>query len=182
MSHGRPGGTYTVHRDSYIENSRIERRRAGGSWHFGLRLSCVVLTLGYMTVFAGIATGQPETRALPIGVEGIKRMLTDHKQWTFYWDRVEKNVSRPRLGSATADRSPSARVEFMRVGLRLIGHAGDDQVHHAECEFAVGVREDGFTFAGCWGSDKTMTYDPNDREFPFKGRTDGTLLWLGPSR
>jgi hypothetical protein len=31
------------------------------------------------------------------------------------------------------------------------------------------------------GSDTTMTYDPDDREYPFKGRMDGTLLWLAPS-
>jgi hypothetical protein len=30
------------------------------------------------------------------------------------------------------------------------------------------------------GSDTTMTYDPDDREYPFKG-LDGTLLWLAPS-
>jgi hypothetical protein len=26
-----------------------------------------------------------------------------------------------------------------------------------------------------------MTYDPDDREYPFKGRVDGTVLWLAPS-
>src|SRR5262249_43199385 len=34
--------------------------------------------------------------------------------------------NRPRLGSTTDHRSPSATVEFMRVGLRLIGHAQED--------------------------------------------------------
>ena len=63
----------------------------------------------------------------------------------------------------------------------MIGHAQDDRVHHAECDFDVTVREDGFTFGGCWGSDKVMTYDPDDRDYPFKGRIDGTLLWLAPS-
>jgi hypothetical protein len=70
----------------------------------------------------------------------------------------------------------------MRAGLKVIGHAQDDTVHLTECEFEVAVGEGGFTFAGCWGSDKTMTYDRDDREYPFKGRTDGTLLWLAPSR
>jgi hypothetical protein len=51
-----------------------------------------------------------------------------------------------------------------------------------ECEFDVAVKEDGFTFTGCWGSDKAMVYDPNDTEYPFKGRVDGTKLWLAPSR
>lgn len=163
-----------------VGNSRRGGRRAGGSWHVGVWLRCAVLTLGYATVFAGVAAGQDGTRTWPIGVEGIKRMLTGHKQWTLYWDRG--NVSRPRMGAATADRSLSVTFEFMRIGLRVVGHAQDDQLHHVECEFEVAVREDGFTFTGCWGSDKSMTYDPDDREYPFKGRTDGTLLWLRPSR
>ena len=143
------------------------------------RLGRVVLMSACLTLLAGANSGRSQTRDAPIGAEAIKRMLTGHKQWTFYWDRA--HVSRPRLGSATTDRSPSATLEVMGVGLRVIGHAQDDQVHHAECEFDVTVREDGFTFAGCWGSDKSMTYDPDDREYPFKGRTDGTLLWLAPS-
>ena len=142
-------------------------------------LGRVLLTSGCVTLLGGASYGQSPARGLPIGVEAIKGMLAGHKQWTFYWDRAP--VSRPRLGSVTTNRSPSAILEFARVGRRLIGHAQDDRVHHAECEFEVTVREDGFTFAGCWGSDKSMTYDPDDREYPFKGRTDGTLLWLAPS-
>lgn len=157
----------------------MEHRRPGGLRYFGIWLGRVVLTSGCVTLFAGASYGQSQTRGLPIGVEAIKRMLTGHKQWILYWDRAP--VSRPRLGLATSDRSPTVTLEFMRVGRRLIGHAHDDQVHHAECEFEVAVREDGFTFAGCWGSDKPMTYDPVDREYPFKGRSDGTLLWLAPS-
>jgi hypothetical protein len=72
--------------------------------------------------------------------------------------------------------------EFMRLGRRLVARAERDEVHHAECEFEVTVKEDGFIFEGCWGSDKTMTYDPHDREYPFKGRYNGTLLWLAPSK
>ena len=161
------------------ENNRMEHRRPAGLRSFVIRLGRVVLTSGCVTLLAGASYGQSETRGVPIGVEAIKRMLTGHTQWTFYWDRAP--VSRPRLGSTTTDRSPSATLEFMRVGRRLIGHAQEDLAHTGACVFEVTVREDGFTFAGCWGSDKPMTYDPDDREYPFKGRTDGTLLWLAPS-
>jgi hypothetical protein len=157
----------------------MEHRQPGGLRYLVIWLGRVVLTSGCVTVFAVAGYGQSETKGLPIGLEGIKRMLAGHKQWIFYWDRAP--VSRPRLGSTTTDRSPSATLEFMRAGPRVIGHAQDDRVHHAECEFEVTVREDGFTFAGCWGSDKFMTYDPDDREYPFKGRTGDTLLWLAPS-
>jgi hypothetical protein len=115
----------------------------------------------------------------PVGVDTIKRMLTGHRQWTLYWDR--RLLQRPRLGPMTADRSPTATLEFMRVGLKVIGHAQDDRVHHLECEFEVAIVEGGFTFPGCVGSDKTMTYDPHDREYPFKGRAGGTLFWLAPT-
>jgi len=144
------------------------------------RLGRVMLMSVCATFFAGASasSGQSQTQGVPIGVEAIQRMLTGQKQWTFYWDRDP--VSRPRLASRAADRSRSATLEFMRVGPRVIGHAQDDIHHTPECEFDVAVREDGFTFAGCWGSDKSMTYDPGDREYPFKGRVDGTLLWLAP--
>jgi hypothetical protein len=79
----------------------MEHRRRGGLRYFVVWLG-VVLTSGCVTLFAGASYGQSETRGLPIGVEAIKRMLTGHKQWTFYWDRA--HVSRPRLGSATTDR------------------------------------------------------------------------------
>jgi hypothetical protein len=69
----------------------------------------------------------------------------------------------------------------MHIGPRVIGHGYDDRVHHTECEFDVTVREGEIVFAGCWGSDKSMTYDPDDREYPFTGRVHGTLLWLAPS-
>lgn len=157
----------------------LPSRRPRALRHFAGWLGRGVLMSGCVTLFAGASYGQSETKSSPIGVEAIKGMLTRHKQWTFYWDRAP--ISRPRFGSKAADRSPSATFEFVRVGRAVIGHAQDDRVHHTECEFDVTVREDGFTFTGCWGSDKSMTYDPDDREYPFKGRVDGTLLWLGPS-
>jgi len=80
-----------------------------------------------------------------------------------------------------ADRSPFATLEFMRVGLKVIGHGEDGRFQYPECDFEVAVEEGGFTFTGCFGSDKTMTYDPDDREYPFKGRASDTLFWLAPS-
>jgi hypothetical protein len=139
----------------------------------------VVLGLGCMILFVGAVAGQSENTASAVGVEAIKRVLTGQKQWKLYWDRG--GVGRPRMGERTSARTPSLTLEFMRLGPRLIARAGRDEVHHAECEFGVTVKDDGFIFEGCWGSDKTMTYDPDDRQYPFKGRYDGTLLWLAPS-
>jgi hypothetical protein len=140
----------------------------------------VVLGLGCMILFVGAVAGQSENTASAVGVEAIKRVLTGQKQWKLYWDRG--GVRQPRIGETTSARTPSVTLEFMRLGQRLVARAERDEVHHAECEFEVTVKEDGFIFEGCWGSDKTMTYDPDDRQYPFKGRYDGTLLWLAPSK
>jgi hypothetical protein len=139
----------------------------------------VVLWLGCVTIFLDPVAGQSESTASAIGVETIKRVLTGQK-WRLYWDRG--GVGRPRIGETTSNRTPSATLEFMRLGRRLVARQERDEVHHAECEFEVTVKDDGFIFEGCWGSDKTMTYDPDDREYPFKGRYNGTLLWLAPSK
>ena len=144
-------------------------------------LGCVVtllVSIGSLTIAACAVADQSEKSASPVGVDSIKRVLTGHRQWTLYWDR--RPLQRPHLGLKTADRSPHATLEFMRVGVKVIGHAQDDRVHHIECEFEVAIVEGGFTLPGCVGSDKTMTYDPHDREYPFKGRAGGTLFWLAP--
>jgi hypothetical protein len=148
------------------------------------RRSLLTAALGFMAsvvpfAFGSVGISQSGDGPASIGADGITRVLTSQKEWTLYWDR---GVPRPRLGAVTTDRSPSAILEFMRVGPRVVGYASNDQVHHMECEFDVAVKEDGFTFTGCWGSDKAMAYDPTDTEYPFKGRVDGTMLWLAPSR
>jgi hypothetical protein len=137
------------------------------------------LLIGLVNIPIGPAAGQSEKTPSPLGVEGIKRVLTSHKQWTLYWDLAA--VGRPRIGSRTSDRSSSATLEFMRVGPRVVAHE-DDPVHHLECEFDVVVTENGFTLARCVGWETTLTHDPADRDYPFKGRTHSMLLWLAPSK
>jgi len=147
-------------------------------------LGCVaalLVSIGALSIAAGAVADEWEKTASPVGVDAIKRLLTDHKQWTLYWDRASR-ARRPLLGRKAADRSLSATLEFMRVGPNVIGHAQDDQPPYKECEFEVAVGEGGSTFPGCWGSDTTMTYEPHDREYPFKGRTDGMVLWLAPMK
>ena len=140
-----------------------------------LRAASVIIVL-LSLAFSPLAYGQSRMRVPPNLVE---TMLVSQKHWILYWDR---GVTRPRLGSTTAPRSGSLTIEFMRLGAQLVGYAANDQVHHAECEFDVTVRDNGFMFTGCWGSQKTMTYDSADPEYPFKGRVEGTLFWLAPSR
>ena len=63
-----------------------------------------------------------------------------------------------------------------------MGHVVLDGVLSVECEFEVTVRDDGFTFTNCGGTFRPMTYDPQDREYPFKGRIRSESFWLAPSR
>jgi hypothetical protein len=156
----------------------------GGDEEGGVK-SAFGLSLGLICVivFKSVVAAQAATPA-PVGVDGIMRVLTDQKRWTLYRDRADrvKDPARPQLGATTSDRSVSTTLEFMRVGPRLIGHEENDELHHMECEFEVDVRDDGVTFAGCTGSDKLLTYDPHDRDFPFRGRLDSVLFWLAPLR
>jgi hypothetical protein len=142
-------------------------------------VAALFVCIGLATIRIGPADGQSEKTLSPLGVEAIKRVLTSHKQWTLYWDLAA--VGRPRIGSRTADRSSSATLEFMRVGPRVVAHE-DDPVHHLECEFDVVVSENAFTLARCVGWETTLTHDPADRDYPFKGRTHSMLLWLAPSK
>ena len=41
-------------------------------------------------------------------------------------------------------------------------------MHSTECEFEVEVRDNAVTCSRCTGSDKPLTYDPNDRDDPFR--------------
>lgn len=97
----------------------MEHRRPGGLRYFVVWLGRVMLASGCMTLFAGAGYGQSETKGLPIGVEAIKRMLTDHRQWTLYWDRAP--VSRPVLVRRRLSVHPRRRLKFMRFGPRLVG-------------------------------------------------------------
>jgi hypothetical protein len=134
----------------------------------------VMIAFALALAFGSLVYGQSRMSVSP---DLIKTMLVSQKRWILYWDR---GATLPRLGSTTSARSPSLTIEFMRVGVRLVGYAANDQVHHAECEFEVTVNDTGFMFTGCWGSEKSMTYDPADRAYPFKGRVEGTLFWLAP--
>jgi hypothetical protein len=107
-------------------------------------------------------------------------MLTNHQRWTAYWDRTD--VARPRFGARTGDRSQSATLEFLRIGTGLVGHTVVNNLLLLECEFEVTVRDDGFTLGSCGGPARSMTYDPKDLEYPFKGRVGVESFWLAPSR
>lgn len=129
--------------------------------------------------FASSAFGEARDGSAALGAEAIKTLLTRQQQWTVYWDL--RDLARPHLSPRTADRSPSSTIEFMRMGASLLGHAENDQSPYIECEINVIVREDGFTFENCAGTQLPVTYDPNDRDYPFKGRAGNLSVWFAPA-
>jgi hypothetical protein len=68
------------------------------------------------------------------------------------------------------------------MGTGLVGHTEVDNLLRLDCEFELTVRDDGFTLGSCGGPTRSMTYDPKDPEYPFKGRLGVESLWLAPSR
>jgi hypothetical protein len=141
-------------------------------------LTGLVIALACALAFGSGAAS--EERGAAIGADAIKILLMSHPRWTAYWDRAD--VARPRFGARTGDRSQSATLEFLRTGTALVGHAEVHGPLHLECEFEVTVRDDGFTFGSCGGSPRSVTYDPIDRDYPFKGRIGSESLWLAPAR
>ena len=141
--------------------------------------SRIPIALACVLAFASGAAGEEGDAA--IGAEAIKNMLTGHPRWIAYWDRAD--VTRPRFGARTGDRSQSATLEFLRMGTAVVGHTEVNNLLRLECEFEVIVRDDGFTLTSCGGGPaRTMTYDPRDPDYPFKGRIGSESLWLAPAR
>ena len=138
----------------------------------------ILIALACALAFGSGAAGEEGNAA--IGGEAITRMLTSQPRWTAYWDHAD--VARPSFGARTGDRSRTATMEFLRIGRAVVGHTEVHSLLDLQCDFEVTVRDDGFTFTSCGGPARTVTYDPKDPDYPFKGRLGSESIWLAPSR
>jgi hypothetical protein len=115
-----------------------------------------------------------------VGADRIRTVLTSHPQWTVYWSSLG---AAPRPPASAA----SGTVEFRRRGNTIIGHMSIPAFTR-ECEFEVLVKDDGFSYPGCMSPqdrltnppDRQITYDPNDRDYPFKGTGASYWYWFQP--
>jgi hypothetical protein len=126
-----------------------------------------------------LVLAQPGTGAA-VGADRIKAILIEQARWTMYWS-----------GGGPAPRPPastgSGNVEFTRHGDTIRGHMSIPALAR-ECEFEVVVKDHGFSYPGCQGPqnalvrspDREITYDPDDREYPFKGTGASTWYWFRP--
>jgi hypothetical protein len=78
-------------------------------------------------------------------------------------------------------------VEFARHGDTIRAHVNIPAMAR-ECEFDVTVKDGGFSYPGCvspqdrlvrW-PDREFVYDPDDREYPFKGTGSSVWYWFRP--
>ena len=115
-----------------------------------------------------------------VGADRIGAILTEQAKWTVYWSSV-----------APAPRPPasagSGAVEFTRHGDTIRGHISIPAMAR-ECEFEVVVKDGGFSYPGCpspqdrlvRSPDREISYDPDDREYPFKGTGASNWYWFRP--
>jgi hypothetical protein len=137
-----------------------------------------------MRLMALLLTGSPalaqQGPGSTVDADRIMAILTEHAQWMWYWSSLGP-APRPPASAG------SGTVEFARDGDRIRGHISIP-VMNRECESEVVVKDGGFGWPGCplpehrlvRSPDKEITYDPDDREYPFKGTGASTWYWFRP--
>jgi hypothetical protein len=123
------------------------------------------------TVFFSTGAGaQSSQSGSAIGADSIRAILTEQPRWTVYWSSLG---AAPRPPASAA----SGTIQFTRRGDKIMGHLSIP-VFTEECDFEVIIKDNGFSYLGCARFDMEITYDPDDREYPFKGTGGSNFYWL----
>ncbi len=104
----------------------------------------------------------------------VETLLTKPQSWTFFWEQTEQ------LSPSTA--ASKGTMEFFRRDGKLIGRT--THMLSGNCEFEVGLRDDGFTFEICGGYQlprSSVSFDRTDARFPFKNVTIPRKTWFQPN-
>jgi hypothetical protein len=102
---------------------------------------------------------------------GIKNLLLRHKTWTLYWELTDAQLP--------GERATKLKYAFFERDQTLMARM---IVEYGGCEFAVPLRADGITLQYCsLQGEPSLTYDPNDTEYPFKEQNNPRKLWLTPN-
>jgi hypothetical protein len=115
-----------------------------------------------------------------VGAERIRAILAEQGQWTMHWSTVAGGP-RPPASAGTGT------IVFAQRGNKLLGRVSIP-VFARECEFEVVVTDAGFRYPGCpspqdrlvRAPDRDIVYDPDDREYPFKGAGVASWYWFRP--
>jgi hypothetical protein len=102
------------------------------------------------------------------GESAIKRLLMKHKTWILYWELTDAQLP--------SDRATKLKYEFFERDQKLMARM---IVVYGGCEFEVPLRADGIELRYCsLPGEPSLTFDPNDTEYPFKERNNPRKLWL----
>lgn len=126
----------------------------------------VVLLGGWLTAFAAMAQTVSST-------QDIENILVKPKSWTYWWEVTAQLVPSARAGKGS--------MEFFQRDGKLFGRT--THMLFGNCEFEVGLRNDGFTWEICGGYQfprSSINFDSADLKFPF--RTWTYLARLGSSQ
>jgi hypothetical protein len=105
------------------------------------------------------------------GQNGIKNLLTKHKTWIMYWEITD--AQRP------SDRANKLKYEFFERDRKLMARM---IFEYGGCEFEVPLRAGGIGLRYCvLQGEPSLSFDPNDTEYPFKERNNPRKLWLAPN-
>jgi hypothetical protein len=120
--------------------------------------------------------GSPST----VGADRIRAVLTEHPEWTVYWSSLGA-APRPPASAGTGT------VRFTRHGDTIMAHIEIPAMART-CEVEIPIRESGFGYPGCLSPqdrlvrppDREIMFDPDDRNYPFKGTGASTWYWFQP--
>ncbi len=103
------------------------------------------------------------------GEKTIKNLLTKPKSWTLYYDHTDSPTPTDRVTRMTF-------AYFERDGKLMSPHV----LEFGGCELEVSLRNDGFSFRWCPPLEgaPSLTYDPNDSQYPFKNLREPRRMWL----
>jgi hypothetical protein len=125
-----------------------------------LRTMSFLLVLGLASAIASFAIAQSLPTSTP---EEIKAMLLRSAGWSAYWTGCVDGAS------GVSDVLFETRGE--KVVVKIFTPPD------TRCERDVTMASDSYKLAGCRDPAVTIRFDPNDREYPFKGGGTFCSLW-----
>ena len=116
-----------------------------------------------------------------VGADRIRAVLTEHPEWTMYWSSLGA-APRPPTSAGTGT------VRFTRHGDTIKAHIKIESMALVCEEVEILIRESGFGYPGCLRPadrlvrppDREIVFDPDDRDYPFKGTGASTWYWFQP--
>lgn len=117
---------------------------------------CIALLLAVAPV---LAQGQ----AAAGKAEDIKAMLLGTATWHADWTRPGDSGVSEIVFEARGDK---VMAKLVRITPPTIS-----------CEHDVTITTGVVKFDGCLRQNVTLSFDPNDREYPFKGNSEGNFEW-----